>query len=70
MPFTSLCCCCGAEIGKHADSPLLKGVLDSSSSHPHTQVHRRVADARQQLVELHALVGLSLPLLQPLLPSC
>jgi hypothetical protein len=46
-----------AEIGKHADSPLLKGVLDSSSPHTHTQVHRRVADARQQLVELQTLVG-------------
>lgn len=56
-----LCCCCGAEIGKHADSPLLKGALESSSSHPHTQVHRRAADARQQLVELQALVGLSFP---------
>jgi hypothetical protein len=46
-----------AEISKHQDGPLLKDVLESTSEKANRSVFKRVADARQQLVELQQLVG-------------
>jgi hypothetical protein len=49
--------CERADISKHKDGPLLKDVLKGSSEQADKSVFKRVADARQQLVELQQLVG-------------
>jgi cytochrome c2 len=58
-PLLTKCDCCTTltDIAKHADGPLLKGVLDAGDSQSHANTFKHVTDARQQLVELQELVG-------------
>lgn len=46
-----------AEISKHQEGPLLKGVLEADSQQVHRNVFKCVTDARKQLVDLQQLVG-------------
>jgi hypothetical protein len=50
-------CCNSADVAKHVDGPLLKGVLDAGDQQNHANSFKHVTDARQQLVELQQLVG-------------